>query len=59
MRLVTEEVLSKLDLDDFLWSRDRENGLSVADNVDYNLIYVFPAAHGMYEVRLRSMQNNP
>ncbi|GAV07651.1 hypothetical protein RvY_17466 [Ramazzottius varieornatus] len=54
-----QEVLSKLDLLNLLSTQDGDSELALTDNIDYNLIYIFPAAHGMYEVRLRSMQNNP
>lgn len=51
-------MLGELDLD---WMQkeheEGESGESISP-VEYRLIYIYPAVHGMYELRLRNAEGN-
>ena len=55
------EMLRRLDMDRLYWRWHAEEASPDAPNTqfEYRLIYIFPAAHGLYEVRLRDTNGNP
>jgi hypothetical protein len=58
---LSAEMLKNLDMDQLYWQWHNEEDNCDMSNTpfEYRIIYIYPAAHGLYEVRLRNMDGNP